>query len=46
MNSPYPIYWPEFYTATIYEWKQLLLQDKYKEIIIDSLKFLVTNKRI
>ena len=46
MNMPYPIYWPQFYTATIYEWKHLLLQDKYKEIIIDSLKFLVTYKRI
>ena len=46
MNTPYPIYWPQFYTATIYEWKHLLLQDKYKEIIIDSLKFLVAYKRI
>ena len=42
----YPVYWPQFYTATILEWKPLLKQDKYKEIIIESLRFLVTDKRI
>jgi hypothetical protein len=26
----YPIYWPQFYTATILEWKPLLSMDKYK----------------
>ena len=46
MNQLYPVHWPQFYTATIYEWKQLLLQDQYKEIIIESLKFLVADKRI
>ena len=46
MNPLYPVHWPQFYTATIYEWKHLLLQDQYKEIIIESLKFLVTDKRI
>ena len=35
-----------FFTATILEWKKLLKPDKYKSIIIDSLKFLVVNKRV
>jgi len=34
------------YTATIYKWQHLLAEDKHKDIIIDSLKFLVTEKRI
>lgn len=35
-----------FFTATILEWKHLLKPDKYKTIIIESLKFLVENKRV
>jgi REP element-mobilizing transposase RayT len=35
-----------FFTATILEWKRLLIQDKYKQIILDSLSFLVEQKRI
>jgi len=31
----------EYYTATIVEWKKLLKPDKYKDIIIDSLSYLV-----
>jgi REP element-mobilizing transposase RayT len=46
MKTRYPIHWPHFYTATIQGWKQLLSTDGYKEIIIDSLKTLVTEKRI
>ena len=46
MPQIYPIYWPQFFTATILEWKQLLLQDKYKNEIIESLRFLVEQKRI
>ena len=42
----YAQYWPQFYTATILEWKPLLSQDKYKQKIIESLQFLVANKRI
>lgn len=42
----YPVYWPQFFTATILEWKPLLKQDKYKEIVIDSLLLLVTDQRI
>ena len=46
MNFNYPEYWPQFYTATILKWQQLLSDDKHKDIIVDSLKFLVTEKRI
>lgn len=42
----YPIYWPQFYTATILEWKPLLSQDKYKDYIIQSLQYLTINKKI
>jgi len=38
--------WPEFFTATNYEWKPLLSEDKYKDIIIDSIRFLVLEKRV
>jgi putative transposase len=38
--------YPQFVTATILEWKKLLKPDKYKEIVIGSLKYLVENKRI
>jgi putative transposase len=37
---------PQFFTATILEWKLLLKPDKYKNILIESLKFLVVNKRV
>jgi len=42
----YPIYWPQFFTATILEWKQLLSQDKYKTVINDGLRYLTINKKI
>ena len=38
--------YPQFFTATMLEWKKLLAPDKYKDIIIDSLRFHVANKRI
>jgi putative transposase len=37
---------PQFFTATILEWQHLLKRDEFKEIIIDSLRFLVTEKSI
>jgi len=37
---------PQFVTATILEWKHLLAKDKYKQIIVDSLSFLVRDGRI
>jgi REP element-mobilizing transposase RayT len=42
----YPIYWPQFFTATILEWKHLLRQEKYKTVIVDSLRYLTINKKI
>ena len=42
----YPIYWPQFYTATVLDWKPLLKPDKYKDIIIKSLQHHTTNKKI
>ena len=41
-----PDFHPEFITATIYEWKHLLKPDKYKRIVIESLRYLVENGRI
>ena len=37
--------YPQFFTATNLGWKKLLEPDKYKDIVISSLRFLVTNKR-
>jgi REP element-mobilizing transposase RayT len=37
---------PEFMTITCLEWKPLLEDDKHKQVIIDSLKFLVNEHRI
>jgi len=39
-------YHPQFFTATILEWKHLLQDDTYKDIIIDSLLFLTKEKSI
>lgn len=38
--------YPHFFTATILEWKRLLKPDKYKEVILASMRFLVTEKRV
>ena len=46
MKTNYPVYYPQFFTATIYEWKDVFIDNRNKDIIIDSLKFLVTSKRI
>jgi len=46
MKINYPENWPQFFTATILNWKPLLTYDPYKDIIVDSLKFAVHNKRI
>jgi len=39
-------YHPQFFTATILEWKHLLKEDEYKDIIIKSLQFLTNEKSI
>ena len=46
MPQIYPDYWPQFFTATILEWKPLLQNDSYKDRIIKCLQFLVKDKRI
>ena len=46
MEFKYPTEWPQFYTATCYDWLPLLENDKHKNIIIESLKFLVNKNRI
>lgn len=38
--------YPDYFTATILEWKHLLKPDKYKNLSISSLEFLVVQKRI
>jgi len=38
--------YPQFFTATNLDWKKLLAPDKYKEIVVGSLRFLVQNDRI
>ncbi len=35
-----------FFTATIFEWKHILTPDKYKDIIIESFRFLVNEMRV
>lgn len=42
----YPTIWPQFFTATIQNWKHLLKDDEYKDIIINCLQFLTREKRI
>ena len=37
---------PQFITITVYEWQHLLKPDKYKDLILDSLNFLVKEKRV
>ena len=38
--------YPHFFTATNLEWKKILSRDKYKDIVIESMRFLVKNKRV
>lgn len=46
MKTEYSFHAAQFFTATIYEWQPLLHDDLYKNIIIESLQFLVSKKRI
>ena len=43
---PYPTEWPQFYTASTRARLPLLSSDKYKNIITDSLHFMVHDRRI
>ena len=38
--------WPQFYTATVLNWQHLLNNNKYKEIIIESLQFCVKENKV
>ena len=38
--------YPNYFTATNLEWKMLLQPDKYKDIVVGSLRFLVEDLRI
>jgi putative transposase len=38
--------WPQFFTATIQDWKHLLKDDNYKNIITAALKFLVSEEKV
>ena len=46
MNQNFSVEGAQFFTATIYQWNHLLSDDHHKNIIIESLKFLVTDNRI
>jgi putative transposase len=35
-----------FWTATIHEWQQLLKEEDYKKVILESLKYLVEKGKI
>ncbi len=38
--------WPQFYAATILNWQLLLSNDKYKDIIIESLQYCVKENKV
>ena len=46
MKQGYAQEWPQFFTATIQRCKHLLKEDKYKNIIVDALNFLVTEGNV
>ena len=46
MHPQYTVHPAQFFTATNYEWQNLLADDVHKDIIIDSLRFLVNDERI
>jgi hypothetical protein len=37
----YPEYHPDYFTATVVEWKMLLKPEKFKQLIINSLQLKV-----
>ena len=43
---PFTSYFPDFFTATILEWKPVLKQEKFKDILMQSLEYLVKDERI
>jgi putative transposase len=43
--APFITAYPQFFTATNLKWKKLLKPDKYKDIVISSMRFLVKDNR-
>jgi REP element-mobilizing transposase RayT len=46
MNPEFTIHATQYFTATIHEWQPVLADDRHKDIIMDSLQYLVNDKRI
>ena len=46
MKTLYPEDWPQFFTATIVNWNELLKEDRYKDIVINSFRYLKNENRI
>ena len=46
MTFQFPTEWPQYFTASIRNWLPLLGSDKYKNIVTESLNFIVKDKRI
>ena len=42
----YPTIWPQFFTASVQQHFHLLQEDRYKDILITALNFLVDDKRV
>jgi len=42
----YPQDWPQFFTATISQWKHLLKEDRFKDIVVEALRNMVIAERI
>ena len=46
MNEEYTIQSTQYFTATIHEWQAIPGDDMHKDIIMESLQYLVNDKRI
>ena len=42
----YATEWPQFYTATILNWQHILGDDKYKDVIVESVQFCVKENKV
>lgn len=38
--------YPQFFTATNLEWKMLLQSDRYKDVVVESMRFIVNDNRV
>ena len=46
MNPVFTIHATQYFTSTIHEWQPILADNSHKDIIIDSLQYLVNDERI